>query len=354
MMLHFATLFDSNYLSRGLALLESLQQHTTDSFHLYVLALDEKVEVYFAKTGYKHVTTIPLHKLEEFYSELVTAKGNRSKIEYYFTLSPFLPSYILHHYKVDRITTLDSDLYFFGDPQAIFDTYPGASVLITPHHFSDRLRESEIYGKYNVSFQSFRNDERGSKCLEKWRKQCGEWCYDYLDEINGRFADQKYLDGWTKELEGVQSIDIPGTGLAPWNLDTFSYRISGKQLLVNDHALIYFHYHHLRIFNTHFAINAFEEYNVKTRHKAVKKIYQHYLQRLRKISDQLKQQEASQLRYKQPDKKTLISKLMNTNGYWFYSSWFIFYLNPLKSILKIKYRLKKIYGSITKLNYVHR
>lgn len=353
-MIYLATCFDSNYLTRGLALLESLQKNSSKPFTLFVLALDKQVEDYFDTAHCKEVKVISLGQMENHFPELLAAKNNRSKIEYYFTLSPFLPSYIIDQYQVDRITTLDSDLYFFADPCIIFNAYPAASVLITPHAFSDRIMHLMVHGKYNVSFQSFKNNEHGNKCLADWRKKCLEWCYDELDLPNNRYADQKYLDTWCNEFKEVEAIEIPGTGLAPWNLDKYSYSIKGHRIFVNDHPLVYFHFHHLRMFNSYFAINAFEEYQVQTRDKAIKKIYQYYLGRLNKNSKGLSNTNNTQVRYTVAGDKTLFRKLVSTNGYWFYTNWFIFYVNPQKNISKVKYRLSKIYGSITKSNYVHR
>jgi hypothetical protein len=353
-MLYFATLFDKNYLSRGLALLESLRKNSSQPFMLYVLALDEAVVSYFQIHKNPHVQTISLQEIEEFYPELVQAKNNRKRVEYYFTLSPYIPSYILQKFQVDRITTLDSDIYFFDDPGIIFNAYPAASILITPHGFSDRLMHLTVHGKYNVSFQSFKNNQHGNKCLAEWRKKCVEWCYDELDLINNRYADQKYLDSWPDEFKEVEVIQIPGTGLAPWNLDKYSYSIKGNRIFVNDCPLVYFHFHHLRIFNSYFAINAFEEYQVQTRDKAIKKIYQYYLERLNKNSKGLFNTDNTQVRYTVAGDKTLFNKLVSTNGYWFYTNWFIFYVNPQKNISKVKYRVRKLYGSITKSNYVHR
>lgn len=343
-MLHFATLFDKNYLSRGLALLESLQKVSSQSFVLYVLALDNEVISFFQNDNYPNIRTIALEDIEQCYPELLKIKPRRSRVEYYFTLSPYLPSYIFKQFEISRITTLDSDLYFFSDPRVIFDAYPEASILITPHNLSDAIKHLEVHGKNNVSFQSFKNNAQGNKCLAQWRTKCLEWCYDQLDLENNRYADQKYLDSWTEEFSEVKAIQIPGTGLAPWNLDRYTYTVKGKQIYVNDHPLVYFHFHHLRTFNSFFAINAFDVYQVKTRHKAIKKIYQFYLQRLKGISKTLKHTDVMQVRYGVGGNNSLLSKLKNINGYWFCTSWFIFYLNPRKSILKVKQLIKKNYA----------
>src|SRR5688572_13928999 len=103
-MLHFATLFDKNYLGRGLALLESLEKASSQPFVLYVLALDSAVISFFQKNSYPQVRTIALEDIEQCYPELLDIKDKRSRIEYYFTLSPYLPSYIFQKYQVNRIT----------------------------------------------------------------------------------------------------------------------------------------------------------------------------------------------------------------------------------------------------------
>jgi hypothetical protein len=51
-MLNFCTLFDSNYLSRGLALFESLKK-TETNFHLYVVAFDNECYDYLKNLNKK-------------------------------------------------------------------------------------------------------------------------------------------------------------------------------------------------------------------------------------------------------------------------------------------------------------
>src|SRR6185312_10435597 len=105
-MLYFATLFDINYLSRGLALLDSLTAHSSSPFKLFVLALDNGVVEYFEKHSTDTVDVITVDDIETHFPELRHAKENRSKIEYYFTLSPYLPLYILQKFPgVDQVTS---------------------------------------------------------------------------------------------------------------------------------------------------------------------------------------------------------------------------------------------------------
>ena len=56
-MLNFVTLFNSNYLSRGLVMYQSLLKHCPH-FHLYVIAFDDITFDYLQKNPHKNLTAI--------------------------------------------------------------------------------------------------------------------------------------------------------------------------------------------------------------------------------------------------------------------------------------------------------
>ena len=90
-MLYLTTYFDKNYLSRGLVLYNSLKKYNQE-FELYILCLDDFTHDYFLKnkSTYKEIKLLKLNEIEENDFHLIEAKSNRSRIEYYFTLSPCL------------------------------------------------------------------------------------------------------------------------------------------------------------------------------------------------------------------------------------------------------------------------
>lgn len=53
-MLYYCTLFDSNYISKGIALYLSLERHT-DDFLLYVMAMDRKCEKMLKNMDFAHM-----------------------------------------------------------------------------------------------------------------------------------------------------------------------------------------------------------------------------------------------------------------------------------------------------------
>ena len=245
-------------------MIESLQKQST-GFELYLLCLDDTTFSYFEanKSQYPEVKTILLSAIEKEDEELLLCKTNRSTIEYYFTLSPCLPLYLLKKFNLPHICSLDADIKFYASPQPLFDYLINSSMIITPHKFSKEIGHLVKYGKNNVSFQIFKNDECGLQCLELWRKQCIDWCKDVPDEINGRFADQKYLDNWeTLYLNKVKVLNDNISGLAPWNLNNYKITIKNNKFYSNNERIIFYHFHHNKFFSKRWITNGFNQYFV--------------------------------------------------------------------------------------------
>lgn len=278
-MLYFATLFDYNYLGRGLCLLDSLNETIPGDFTLYVLALDNETFEHLSKPTYNNVVVITINDIENYYPELIEAKANRNKVEYYFTLSPILPLYILENYDSDRITSLDADLYFYADPTVIFDNYQPDDILITPHDFSSNLKHLKEYGYYNVSFQSFPRTANSFKVLNDWKVKCISWCHDILDPSTGAFADQKYLDSWKDSFTNVQDIELKTCGRAPWNIEDTEISIKRGKILIINRPLVYYHFHHLRIYGK-IIEHGLAAYRVSEITAEIKIIYRRYLKKL--------------------------------------------------------------------------
>jgi hypothetical protein len=242
-MIHFCTYFDSNYLIKGLALYRSLVRHAMP-FRLWVLCFDDLVHEALQKAALAGITAISLRDFEEGDQELLQAKSNRSRIEYYFTCTPSLLLHVLrNHGEVDVITYLDADLFFFSDASPVYQELDKGSVLIVRHRFPPALKHLQIHGIYNVGLVSFRRDDVGFQCLQWWRDRCLEWCCDRVED--GRFADQKYLDDWPVRFPRVVVLQHKGAGLAPWNVDNYSLRLEDGQILIDSQPLVFFHFHRL-------------------------------------------------------------------------------------------------------------
>lgn len=243
-MRHFCTYFDKNYLVNGITLYKSLEKYAGD-FKLWVLCFDEISFLSLRKLAFPAMELIKISDVECWDDRLLKVKPDRKKAEYFFTSSPFLPSYLFENHKeIDIITYLDADLMFFSDPEPVFKEFEKASIMILRHRFPCWCRHMEIYGIYNLSFLSIRRDKSGIECLEWWKDRCIEWCYDRVED--GKFGDQKYMDDWLTRFQGVVEVKNIGAGLAPWNAGMYSLRSRDGKIYVNSNPLIFYHFHGLR------------------------------------------------------------------------------------------------------------
>ena len=243
---NFCTLFDKNYLTRGLALYASLARHCP-KFHLWILCMDDTTFEVLSKVNLTNVTLIEIHKFED--SKLRAVKPTRSVAEYCWTCTSSLPLYIFAHYpKVDLISYLDADLYFYSSPEPIFSELGKDSMMIIPHRFIPQKKDvAKAVGIYNVSMVAFRRDKNGLNCLEWWRKMCLDWCYNLYEKT--RMGDQKYLDQFPKLFKKVHILNHIGAGVGTWNIGQYRVWDKDGQVYITDVPLIFYHFADLEIYN---------------------------------------------------------------------------------------------------------
>lgn len=240
----YCTLFDSGYLSRGLCMIDSLQQTTPDAV-VVVFCFDEKALSILKELNKKNVTLVSLKDFED--PELLKVKPSRSRGEYCWTCTSSTLLYCLEKLGYESATYLDADLFFFSSPKAIFEENPSASVLLTEHRYTPRYDQFETSGKYCVQFMHFKKDERGLTALRWWRNACLEWCYARLED--GKFGDQKYLDDWMTRFQGVHEVQHIGAGVAPWNIQQYQIQ-PGPELIEQNGKrwpVIFYHFHALQL-----------------------------------------------------------------------------------------------------------
>lgn len=246
-MFNFCTLFDSNYLSRGLTLYRSLEQ-VCDTFHLYIFAFDEKSAEVLHRLQLRHATIIPLKEFED--DELLHVKPKRSRAEYCWTSTSSTILYVIRKFGVAQCTYLDADMMFFSSPKPIFDEMGDRSILITEHRYSPQYNKEALSGKYCVQFVSFKNDPSGLTALQWWRDRCIEWCYARYED--GKFGDQLYLDDWMTRFHGVHELQHLGGGMAAWNVQQYDVfqkndTLWGKEKQTGrEFPVIFYHFHYLR------------------------------------------------------------------------------------------------------------
>ena len=249
-MTYFCTLFDSAYLSRGVAMLRSLHANLEQSV-CYVFAFDETTERVLSQLALPGVRIVGMKAFEN--ADLLTVKPTRSRAEYCWTSTPWTIQYVLDTTDADACTYIDADLYFYRDPGVLLEEAAGTSVLITEHRYTPQYDMSALSGTYCVQFIRFGADPNGREALTWWRDRCIEWCYDR--EEDGKFGDQKYLDDWTTRFRGVHVLGHHGGGVAPWNVQQYAIDSSPEGLLIERRAtkeifpLVFYHFHYFRMYD---------------------------------------------------------------------------------------------------------
>ena len=281
---NFCTYFDFNYLSRGLALYYSIARHC-GNFRLWILCMDGKTYNILKSLRLDNMELISLEDFERRDKDLMQAKKNRSRIEYYFTCTPSLLLFVFDKFpQVDMLTYIDADIYFLADPLELYREINDSSIAIIEHRCLGHNCKGAAEGIYNVGWLSFRRDGNAFDCLKRWRRQCNEWCYDRLEK--GRFADQKYLDDWPKRFKNVAILQHKGANVANWNIGNSCLYAGKNKIFAGGQPLIFFHFHGLihlfwRLYDTGAGYYKFKL------NKTMRSIYQAYIKELLKINRDL-------------------------------------------------------------------
>lgn len=283
----YATYFDSFYLPRGLALIDSLREVREDRT-IVVLALDEYCSNYLMKRELTNVQVIEIEDVIRAYPELSAARKNRSQMEFVFTLTPWLMKWVLEANdakgfirEIDWVTYLDADLYFFSNPEPIYVELATDSIGIIEHRFTDDQEWRLRFGRFNVGWVSIKSDPNGLECVNWWSESCLKWCLDGVEGEN--FADQGYLNQFPRRFNGVRIIQAPGANVAPWNLKNHSLvtRRNGA-IDVDGQPLIFFHFHGIRERWNRYLIKHLP-YRVRTTRLVRNQIYLPYIEVLEKF-----------------------------------------------------------------------
>ena len=262
----FCSYFDFNYLTRFLALKKSLDLYSL-KYKYFVLALDNETEV-FLKKNFPEINTIKLSNIEKQFTILNRLKKERSRIEYYFTLSPFIPIYIKQNYKIKNLMYLDTDLFFVKNPVQEFIKFKNHSITII------KQKSDPKYGKYNVGLINYNfTFNETLPILNRWKNNCISWCSDYVEK--NKYADQKYLDSWPKYSKNILILNPSESMLSPW--DKFCCK------KINDYITnkikadwFIFHFHGIIVYKNYFTTGISIYSRIQFR-QSIYKFYNNYI-----------------------------------------------------------------------------
>lgn len=267
-MRHYCTLFDKNYLAKGMSLYQSLQMHSKEPFTLWVLPLDSETQ-YFIEDHENVLTKLRMVPWTHLDSEIRELQSNRSWSQFCWTLASHLTRMVMEITDAP-VTYLDSDLYFYADPEIAHEEIANKQVGIVPHRFpphdADRLRPA---GLYNVSWVTFKTSETARVLLDWWCAQVKAKC------DASTCGDQKYLDAWPGALgSDLHIFENIGIGPGPWNAYTYDIQPGPK---LNGQQLVFYHFHELQRING----NDYKLTGYPVTDNQKKYVYEPYLRSLR-------------------------------------------------------------------------
>lgn len=279
----FCTLFNQSYFSRGMAMCYSLLKYMP-SARIYVFAFDDLTVSLLNSLNLRNLIVISLADFEN--EKLLEIKKSRTLTEYCWSSTPFTIRYVFDHYNETMCTYLDADLYFFNSPICLFDELGNKSVIITEHRYTPRYDQTLNCGKYCVQFMTFKNDKNGNEILNWWCDACFKWCYNRFED--GKFGDQKYLDTWTEQFEGVHELAYLGGGMAPWNIQQYALYQDGECLKAKntdtDFNVIFYHFHQFKVLED----NKYDLGSYTLTKRDAELLYQPYVAALKAVESQFK------------------------------------------------------------------
>ncbi|WML39950.1 putative nucleotide-diphospho-sugar transferase [Neobacillus sp. OS1-2] len=246
----YCTIITKSRLYQVLALIVSLDKVRAGDFQFFVLCVDDETYNLLIKLNWKNVHVFHESEIAE---SVVSLRKERKIHEYCWTLKAiFLETILTKYTDIERITFMDSDLYFLDDPEKIFNRQPNCSVLLSreekykpewKRNFIKRV--TNITGEYNSGFISFRRDKMGIACLNWWKEKTIEACK--IDPKRGIFGDQKYLNEMPKLFSNICDIELPGVNIGPWNYLKYSFSEKDGYVYIDQCQLIFYHFSGVRI-----------------------------------------------------------------------------------------------------------
>ena len=288
------TLSDWNFLAKGLALYESLQETSKNTFTLYYLCLDKRSydKLWLIKseldTDNGIIIPVCLEKFEETNPELKVARADRAYNEYCWTLASYFCNYLIAN-NID-ITYIDSDIFFYADIDMFFKEIGNKSVGLIAHRHN---LVGDRDGAYNVGVIYFRKDKAGRDTLSWWSDAVLNKKFPHLRSC----GDQKYLEEFIPRFgaENICVVDETIGHAAPWNYRLYVWDkiTEGKIVWGNKEQILLFSHFSRMSYNLisaeiNFTSGTYLDHTLSGQVfniPQVKKLYVDYFMRLKKIHE---------------------------------------------------------------------
>ncbi|MGE6526687.1 putative nucleotide-diphospho-sugar transferase [Bacillus safensis] len=237
---HFTTIVSNTHVFKLLALIHSLEKNA-HAFKLSVLCADPLAYKVLKEFPHPNVQYEQLENIED--DSLRKAKEDRTFHEYCWTLKPAFLLKTLESSDADYLAHLDTDLYFYHDPEAIFAENPSAHLFLTDHMNSKRFyRYYELSGRFNTGFVGCRNTDVAKQAVTQWKENCLAHCTVEMDTEKKTYGDQRYVERWVDDFEGVHIVASKGANAAIWNIENYKLSVVKGDMYLDECPLLFYHF----------------------------------------------------------------------------------------------------------------
>ena len=284
-MKNICTVSDINYLSKGLALYDSISNNFPN-FILNYLCIDDLT---YEKLNYLNLPNLKVFHVDEFTSKDIVLLDLKNNDYRYFcwSLASYFSNYLLNT-NIDSITYIDSDIFFHHSLEILFDSFGDKNEIGIFRHRQFDLSTPYHDGWFNVGVVYFKNGKIGRHICNWWSDAVLYKKYENLSTC----GDQKYLDEFPNMCpEDYIYIDGDIGHGAPWQwqlYDFSDYEENGNIIWNgNKQKLIFTHFSQFKYeengyvpSTTHYIYTPLNLYSENT---SLKKIHKNYYHDLKKV-----------------------------------------------------------------------
>ena len=204
--------------------------------HLNVLQKKEKLKI------------LHFSQLEKFglAKELNEKYANSYHDAFRWGMKPVFTNFLLSE-GYEKVIYLDSDLFFFGNYEFLFEELDRCSVLLSPHwrssnpkleysNFVDNFRD----GIYNAGF--FGASKGARKALDWWSQMVLFKCE--VSRKDGYYVDQRYLDILPVYFRNIKHLEHRGCNVGNWNQTECKRGLNehGEVLINEKFPIVFIHF----------------------------------------------------------------------------------------------------------------
>lgn len=238
------TIVTKSHVPYAIALQKSVQRFLKDSqMHVLIVdSFDKNVLVSDDKLRFYSVESV---KESEIGQKIYKKYYQRNMDHFRWSAKPVFMKYLLTQ-GIDHLLYLDSDLFFFDNPDFLFKKLNQNSVLLSPHFRTndpsidyEDFGRNNTHGLFNGGFVGANTN--GIEALEWWADTCEKKCVK--DRKHGYYDDQSHLSLIPMLYENVGIIKNRGCNVASWNRNTCHRSIeNGKLVLAGKDELVFVHF----------------------------------------------------------------------------------------------------------------